>query len=397
MEAPRRVTFMTPLLGAYQQQQRGENKLLKPCLHSANMDEKRVALPYKTQDHLSIPSCALAKCSELIRASEPQFTRCVTTKSALRDIVGPTKLPDTLQAMGEEDFEKGITKSNLVFGGSFPIDAPISARQLGTPASQMARKTFQVDAVCCAPPNLCEDHSPYRFTSVVQSRIVSNVVKSSLQLDAPYSISSEVERSTAVRDRAEQQKMLNISSSYNELEGDSLSNSEGEELEEDVVDGCYGYHDEEAYGHSDDDYYNDDDDDFSFDENDEDDQAEPDFEAGLNIGTPEGVHAHSPPLPPPSSSSRSHFPSPKSSSLPHIPSSSTQGPALCGRQEAPLHDYSNTAFCPQPQSPPGADSGRRPGPTLGTNDHAVSQPHASSPFNRNNKVESKVSDRTFGA
>lgn len=55
----------------------------------------------------------------------------------------------------EKDFEKGITENNLVFGGSFPIDAPISAREFGV---EKLSKTYQIDIVCCEPPHLCEEH-----------------------------------------------------------------------------------------------------------------------------------------------------------------------------------------------------------------------------------------------
>ena len=55
--------------------------------------------------------------------------------------------------------------AELVFGGSYPIDEPLSPRENTSAggASNQARavslKTYPVDDICCVPPNLCKEHS----------------------------------------------------------------------------------------------------------------------------------------------------------------------------------------------------------------------------------------------
>ena len=90
-----------------------------------------------------------------------------------------------------------LTPSNpLVFGGSYPIDRPISARQLGSSKEEKdiasaTTQTYQIDEICCEPPNICKDH--IQLSQIMQnadhdeitdydngnSKIVSNNVISS--------------------------------------------------------------------------------------------------------------------------------------------------------------------------------------------------------------------------
>ena len=59
-----------------------------------------------------------------------------------------------------------VPSNPLVFGGSFPIDDPISPRQLGSGGGKAAHstlpntpRTYQVDTLCCQAPNLCDEHA----------------------------------------------------------------------------------------------------------------------------------------------------------------------------------------------------------------------------------------------
>ncbi|XP_064458823.1 uncharacterized protein LOC135369091 [Ornithodoros turicata] len=57
---------------------------------------------------------------------------------------------------------RGKKKPPLVFGGTFPIDEPVDLPRgavARAAASSINPATYPVDAVCCTPPNLCEDHA----------------------------------------------------------------------------------------------------------------------------------------------------------------------------------------------------------------------------------------------
>ncbi|XP_066961038.1 LOW QUALITY PROTEIN: uncharacterized protein Sec16 [Macrobrachium rosenbergii] len=81
-------------------------------------------------------------------------------------VVPPSRIPRTFPStMLPNSHKLKIPTNPLVFGGSFPIDDPISPRQLGSGCSNTSRvsppppRTYQVDTICCQAPNLCDEHA----------------------------------------------------------------------------------------------------------------------------------------------------------------------------------------------------------------------------------------------
>ncbi|KAK3870545.1 hypothetical protein Pcinc_024242 [Petrolisthes cinctipes] len=83
-------------------------------------------------------------------------------------VVSLSRLPRTLPPphFSSSHLRLRIPSNPLVFGGSFPIDAPISARRLGSPSAStppllppVLPRTYQVDTICCCAPNLCDEHA----------------------------------------------------------------------------------------------------------------------------------------------------------------------------------------------------------------------------------------------
>ena len=81
-------------------------------------------------------------------------------------VVPPSRIPRTFPSTMLPNYHKlKIPTNPLVFGGSFPIDDPISPRQLGSGHREASRvslntpRTYQVDTICCQAPNLCDEHA----------------------------------------------------------------------------------------------------------------------------------------------------------------------------------------------------------------------------------------------
>lgn len=80
------------------------------------------------------------------------------------------KLPVALRPFIPRHFDTSssprfyLPSTPLVFGGSYPIDYPVSLRALGNPvtttnaSSTPQALTYPIDKICCFPPNICNEH-----------------------------------------------------------------------------------------------------------------------------------------------------------------------------------------------------------------------------------------------
>lgn len=80
-------------------------------------------------------------------------------------VLPPSQLPHSFSSpLLPMSCRMRIPSNPIVFGGSYPIDDPISPRQLGSgnimpKAALLTPHTYQVDTICCQAPNLCDEHA----------------------------------------------------------------------------------------------------------------------------------------------------------------------------------------------------------------------------------------------
>ncbi|XP_063615398.1 protein transport protein Sec16B-like [Penaeus indicus] len=80
-------------------------------------------------------------------------------------VLPPSQLPHSFSSpLLPMSCRMRIPSNPIVFGGSYPIDDPISPRQLGSgnimPKTALPTPhTYQVDTICCQAPNLCDEHA----------------------------------------------------------------------------------------------------------------------------------------------------------------------------------------------------------------------------------------------
>ncbi|XP_042856489.1 protein transport protein Sec16A-like isoform X4 [Penaeus japonicus] len=117
-------------------------------------------------------------------------------------VLPPSRLPHSFSSpLLPMSCKMKIPSNPLVFGGSYPIDDPISPRQLGSgnvmpKAALPTPHTYQVDTICCQAPNLCDEHARLgRDTEIARAEARMQVAQCD-DYDDDYDDDSEEEPAT---------------------------------------------------------------------------------------------------------------------------------------------------------------------------------------------------------